>query len=213
MNNTTILNSTNSAITVTNKESVMTKVSFLKPTFYLFFLLSLILGLIYPLGMKVVSQVLLPEKANASLYYDSNGKIIGSELIGQKFDSPKYLWGRPSASGYDAKSSGGSNFGPLNPELVKNVQENVDALKSSHPNNNNPIPLDLVTASASGLDPHISPEAAAWQVGRIARERGVSQTIVQQIIQNHTTFPIIGLLGDPTVNVLGVNLELDAMIK
>ena len=184
-----------------------------KPALLLFVLLSLILGLLYPLGITAVSQMVMPAQANGSLYKDSQGKVVGSSLIGQNFDDPKYLWGRPSAAKYDAKASTGSNLGPLNPELAKNVQAAVDKLKTSDPTNSAPIPLDLVTASASGLDPHISPAAATWQVGRIAKQRGITAQAVQELIDKNTQAPQFGVLGDPVVNVLAVNVALDKMAK
>lgn len=184
-----------------------------KPALLLFVLLGLILGLLYPLGITAVSQMVMPAQANGSLYKDSQGKVVGSSLIGQNFDDPKYLWGRPSAAKYDAKASTGSNLGPLNPELAKNVQAAVDKLKTSDPTNSAPIPLDLVTASASGLDPHISPAAAKWQVGRIAKQRGITAQAVQELIDKNTQAPQFGVLGEPVVNVLAVNVALDKMAK
>ena len=184
-----------------------------KPALLLFVLLGLILGLLYPLGITAVSQMVMPAQANGSLYKDSQGKVVGSSLIGQNFDDPKYLWGRPSAAKYDAKASTGSNLGPLNPELAKNVQAAVDKLKTSDPTNSAPIPLDLVTASASGLDPHISPAAAKWQVGRIAKQRGLTAQAVQELIDKNTQAPQFGVLGESVVNVLAVNVALDKMAK
>ncbi len=183
--------------------------SILKPALLLFILLAVILGLVYPLAVTAVSQVVMPHQANGSLINNSQGRVVGSSLIGQKFDDPNYLWGRPSAANYDAKASTGSNLGPLNPELANHVQTAVDTLKASDPSNQVAIPLDLVTTSASGLDPHISPAAAAWQVNRIAKQRGISPQQVKQVIDKHTRQ--FGLLGEPVVNVLAVNMALDKL--
>lgn len=194
-----------------NNQSTM-QFAMLKPALLLFIILSMILGVLYPLGMTAVSQLMMPTQANGSLYKDSQGKTMGSRLIGQNFDDPKYLWGRPSAAKYDAKASTGSNLGP-NPELAKNVQAAVSKLKASDPTNTAPIPLDLVTASASGLDPHISPAAAEWQVGRIAKQRGISVDAIKKTISDNTQAPLFGVLGEPVVNVLAVNVALDKLAK
>ena len=184
----------------------------LKPAILLFILLSIILGLCYPLLMTGVGQVAMPNQANGSLI-EKEGQLIGSALIGQKFDQPQYLWTRPSAAGkgYDATQSSGSNLGPLNPELATSVEEQVQKLKAADPQNKAPIPLDLVTMSGSGLDPHISPAAAQWQANRVARVRGISVEQVQKAIDDNTNSKQFNVFGEPHVNVLAVNLALDEM--
>ena len=183
-----------------------------KPALSLFIALALILGLCYPLLMTGVAQVTMADKANGSLV-EQNGSLVGSALIGQRFDQPEYLWTRPSAAGdgYDAAHSSGSNLGPLNPELVTGVEAQVQRLKAADPQNTAPIPLDLVTMSGSGLDPHLSPAAAEWQVSRVARIRGISAEQVQTAIDEHTEARQFNLFGEPRVNVLAVNLALDEM--
>ena len=162
--------------------------------------------------MTGIAQVTMADKANGSLI-EHNGSLVGSALIGQRFDQPEYLWTRPSAAGdgYDAAQSSGSNLGPLNPELVTAVDAQVQRLKAADPQNTAPIPLDLVTMSGSGLDPHISPAAAEWQVSRVARIRGISAEQVQTAIDEHTEARQFNLFGEPRVNVLAVNLALDEM--
>lgn len=192
--------------------NVATHMPMLKPAILLFIVLSIILGLGYPLLMTGVAQVTMPNQANGSLI-EKDGTLVGSTLIGQKFDQPQYLWTRPSAAGdgYDAAQSSGSNIGPLNPELVTNVEAQVQRLKASDPQNQTPIPMDLVTMSGSGLDPHISPAAAQWQVNRVARVRGISAEQVQKAINANTEGRQFGAFGEPRVNVLGVNLALDGI--
>lgn len=187
-----------------------THMPMLKPALSLFVILALILGLGYPLLMTGVAQVTMSDKANGSLI-EYNGQLVGSSLIGQRFDQPEYLWTRPSAAGdgYDATQSSGSNLGPLNPDLATSVETQVQRLKAVDPENTAPIPLDLVTMSGSGLDPHISLAAAQWQVNRVARERGISTAQVQQTIDNNTEDRQFGVFGEPRVNVLAVNLALD----
>lgn len=184
----------------------------LKPAILLFILLSIILGLCYPLLMTGVGQVAMPNQANGSLI-EKEGQLVGSALIGQPFDQPQYLWTRPSAAGdgYDATQSSGSNLGPLNPELASNVEAQVQKLKAADPQNKAPIPLDLVTMSGSGLDPHISPAAAKWQANRVARVRGISVEQVQKAIDDNTDSKQFNILGEPRVNVLAVNLALDSI--
>lgn len=184
----------------------------LKPAILLFMLLSIILGLCYPLLMTGVGQVAMPNQANGSLI-EKEGQLVGSALIGQPFDQPQYLWTRPSAAGdgYDATQSSGSNLGPLNPELASNVEAQVQKLKAADPQNKAPIPLDLVTMSGSGLDPHISPAAAQWQANRVARVRGISVEQVQKAIDDNTDSKQFNILGEPRVNVLAVNLALDSI--
>lgn len=184
----------------------------LKPAILLFILLSIILGLCYPLLMTGVGQVAMPNQANGSLI-EKEGQLVGSALIGQPFDQPQYLWTRPSAAGkgYDATQSSGSNLGPLNPELASSVEAQVQKLKAADPQNKAPIPLDLVTMSGSGLDPHISPAAAQWQANRVARVRGISVEQVQKAIDDNTDSKQFNILGEPRVNVLAVNLALDSI--
>ena len=173
--------------------------------------LTALTGLLYPFAITGLAQLLFPKQANGSLIY-KDGKTVGSSLIGQPFDDPKYFWSRPSATGpvpYNGAASSGSNLGPTNPALFKAVQDRVNALRKADPDNTQPIPVDLVTASASGLDPHISPAAAAYQAGRVAKVRGISLATVQELIQKHTQGRFLGLLGEPGVNVLELNLDLD----
>ena len=174
-------------------------------------IVTLIFGLFYPLAFTGLAQVLFPKQANGSLIY-KDGKPIGSHLIGQPFDDPKYFWSRLSATSpvpYNAASSSGSNLGPTNPALLKAIQDRVDALHKADPDNKEPIPVDLATASGSGLDPHISPAAAQYQVKRIAKLRNIPESTVQDMIQRHTEGRWLGLIGEPAVNVLELNLELE----
>lgn len=189
-----------------------TSIPILRPALSLFAVLALILGLMYPLFMTGFGHLILPEQTQGSLIRQ-NDTVVGSMLIGQQFDQPQYLWGRPSAAGegYDATQSSGSNLGPLNPELAKNVQSQLQKLKAADPDNQLPVPIDLVTMSASGLDPHITPAAAAWQATRVAKARGLDDDQVQQIIEQHTEGRQFGFLGEPRVNVLAVNLALDEL--
>ena len=185
----------------------------LRPAIVLFLILTVITGLIYPLVVTGVAQVLFPQQANGSLIV-KNGQAVGSQLIGQPFDDPKYFWGRPSATGpfpYNAAASSGSNLGPSNPALTDAVKARMDALKTADPANTQPIPVDLVTSSASGLDPHISPAAAAYQVTRIAHARGLDESAVRQLVAQYTQGRDLGVLGEPRVNVLELNLALDAL--
>jgi potassium-transporting ATPase KdpC subunit len=184
----------------------------LKPAIIILALLTLITGVIYPLAVTVIAQVAFPAQANGSLIV-KDGQAIGSELIGQPFGDPKYFWGRLSATAqfpYNAASSSGSNLGPLNPALLGMIQGRINALKAADPNNTQPIPVDLVTASGSGLDPHISPAAAEYQVARVARARGLDEAVVRQLVAQHTQGRDLGVLGEPRVNVLELNLALDA---
>lgn len=174
--------------------------------------LSVLTGLLYPLVITGAAQVLFPGRANGSLIL-RDGKAVGSSLIGQNFDDPKYFWGRLSATTppYNASSSSGSNLGPLNPDLIKEVSGRVDALKAADKDNKELIPADLATSSGSGLDPNISPAAADYQAGRVAQARGLSKVDVAKLIAEHTTGRWLGILGEPVVNVLELNLALDAI--
>ena len=191
----------------------------LRPAFFMLLILTLITGVIYPLVVTGIAQVVFPSQANGSLIM-VGGKAVGSELIGQQFDDPKYFWGRISATGtfaYNAfnaenlTGSSGSNYGPLNPALMDMVQARIDALKAADPDNTLPIPVDLVTASGSGLDPHISIAAANYQVHRVAAARGLSEADVQALVDKYTEERQLGFLGEPTVNVLKLNLALDGV--
>jgi len=184
----------------------------LKPAFVMLLALTALTGVIYPLLVTGIAQGLFAKQANGSLI-ERDGKPVGSALIGQPFSDPKYFWGRPSATGpvpYNAAASSGSNQGPLNPALEDAVKARIAALKAADPGQTAPIPVDLVTASASGLDPHISPAAAAWQAPRIARMRGLSIDSVRGLVEKHTEGRQFGVLGETRVNVLQLNLALGA---
>jgi K+-transporting ATPase ATPase C chain len=183
----------------------------LRPALILLAVLTVVTGVIYPVIVTVIAQVVFPHQANGSLIV-KDGKVVGSALIGQPFDDPKYFWGRPSATTpfpYNAASSSGSNLSPTNPALVKSVQERVDALRAADPGNTAPVPVDLVTASGSGLDPHISPAAALYQVSRVAKARKLDPAVVRDLVERHTEGRQLGFLGEPRVNVLALNLALD----
>jgi len=183
----------------------------LRPALILLVVLTVVTGVIYPVVVTVIAQVVFPHQANGSLIV-KDGKVVGSALIGQPFDDPKYFWGRPSATTpfpYNAASSSGSNLSPTNPALVKSVQERVDALRAADPGNTAPVPVDLVTASGSGLDPHISPAAALYQVSRVAKARKLDPSVVRDLVERHTEGRQLGFLGEPRVNVLALNLDLD----
>ena len=174
--------------------------------------LTVVTGVVYPIVVTAIAQLVFPYQANGSLVTTRDGKVVGSALIGQAFDDPKYFWGRPSATSpfaYNAGASTGSNLSPTNPALIKSVQERVDALRAADPDNTAPVPVDLVTASGSGLDPHISPAAALYQVNRVARARKIPPDVVQALIERHTEGRQLGVLGEPRVNVLALNLALD----
>ncbi len=191
----------------------------LRPALVSLGLFTLLTGFLYPLVVTGLAQVLFPGRANGSLIVQ-NGQPVGSALIGQPFDDPKYFWGRLSATSpapYTAfnadkqTGSSGSNYGPLNPALQEAVQARIKALRDADPANTAPIPVDLVTASGSGLDPHMSPAAAAYQVRRVAQARGLSEEAIRRVVAQHTDGRILGLLGEPRVNVLEVNLALDQL--
>jgi K+-transporting ATPase ATPase C chain len=185
-------------------------ISQLRPAFFMLLIFTVITGVIYPLAVTGIAQVAFPKQANGSLIV-IDGKTYGSELIGQQFDDPKYFWGRFSAAGYNAAASSGSNYGPLNPALMEMVQARVDALKAADPDNTAPIPVDLVTASASGLDPHISVGAALYQVPRVAQARGLTDEEVKAVVDKYTEGRQFGFLGEPRVNILLLNLALDGL--
>lgn len=185
----------------------------LRPTLVLFVLLTLITGVAYPLVVTGIAKTLFPEQAAGSLI-TRDGKTVGSSLIGQNFSDPKHFWGRPSATGpmpYNGAASSGSNSGPLNPALIDAVKGRVEALRAADPANTAVVPVDLVTASASGLDPHISPAAARYQVARVARARGLAPEKVLGLVDAQTEKPLFGLIGEPQVNVLRLNIALEAL--
>lgn len=183
----------------------------LRPAILIFIVLSIITGVAYPLVVTGIAKVTFPGQAAGSLIL-KDGKAVGSELIGQNFAGPKYFWGRPSATSpyaYNATASGGSNQGPLNPALVDAAKGRIDALRAADPGNTKPVPADLVTASGSGLDPHISPEAANYQASRVAKARGWPIEKVSALIEQYTEDRQWGLFGEPRVNILKLNLALD----
>jgi K+-transporting ATPase ATPase C chain len=186
----------------------------LKPSLILFLLLTVITGIVYPLVVTGVGQAAFHSQANGSVI-ESNGHAVGSKLIGQSFSSPKYFWGRPSATSpqpYNSEASSGSNQGPTNPALADAVKQRVAALHEADPSNTLPIPVDLVTASGSGLDPQISPAAAEYQVARVAKARNVDAAKIRTLVEQATEGRTFGFLGEPRVNVLELNLALDSQL-
>lgn len=184
----------------------------LRPALVTFAVLTALTGIAYPLVVTGIGQAAFPEQASGSLIL-RDGQPVGSSLIGQNFSDPKYIWGRPSATGpypNNATASSGSNQGPLNPALADAVKGRIEALRAADPGNTAPVPIDLVTASASGLDPHISVAAATFQAARVAKARSLPAAQVQQLIEKHTEGRLFGFLGEPRINVLQVNLALDA---
>lgn len=185
----------------------------LRAALVIFLALSVLVGLLYPLATTGVARLLWPFQAGGSLL-EQDGRVVGSALIGQSFTDPRYFWGRPSATApmpYNAAASGGSNLGPANPALAQAVRARIAALRAADPGNPAPIPVDLATASGSGLDPHISPAAAGYQAARVARARGLPTATVEQLIARHTERPVPDILGEPVVNVLALNLALDRL--
>lgn len=183
----------------------------LKTATVLYLALTVLTGVLYPLAVTAIAQVAMPARANGSLIA-RDGRTVGSALIGQSFNSPGYFWSRPSATGpmpYNAAASSGANLGPTNPALEAAVSERIAALRAADPGNLAPVPVDLVTASGSGLDPHVSPAAAAFQVARVARARGMDPALLRALVAEHTEGRTFGLLGERRVNVLTLNLALD----
>ena len=187
----------------------------LRPALVLFLALSVLTGLLYPLAVTGIAQLAFPASANGSLIVQ-DGKVAGSELIGQAFSDPKHFWSRPSATApmpYNAANSAGSNQGPLNPALADAVKARIAALRAVDPGNTAPVPVDLVTASASGLDPHISRAAADYQVARVARARGLPEADVRALVEHHSEQPLLGFIGEARVQVLRLNLALDSRAR
>lgn len=183
----------------------------LKQAFLLLLVFSVLTGVLYPLAITGIAQLVFPHQANGSLIC-RDGHAVGSSLVGQSFTDPKHFWSRPSATSpmpYNAESSGGSNLGPMNPDLTTAVEERIAALRKIDPDNTAAVPVDLVTSSASGLDPHISPAAAEYQVARVAKARRMDEEAVRQLVVKHTEGRTLGLLGEPCVNVVELNLDLD----
>lgn len=189
------------------------KTPILRPALLIFILLSVITGIVYPFAVTGVARAVFPVQAAGSLV-QRDGQVVGSALIGQNFSDPKNFWGRPSATApmpYNAAASSGANQGPLNPVLADAVKARIEALRAADPGNDAPVPADLVTASSSGLDPHISPAAALYQVPRIAKARGLPPQALEQLVRMHSARPWLGVLGEPRVNVLALNLALQQL--
>ncbi|HTX90478.1 MAG TPA: potassium-transporting ATPase subunit KdpC [Anaerolineales bacterium] len=187
----------------------------IRPALMALLIFTILTGLVYPLVVTGIAQLVFPRQANGSLIV-VNGKTVGSTLIGQQFDDPKYFWGRLSATGpypYNAAASSGSNLGPTNPALLDEVNARIAALKAADPSNTQPIPVDLVTSSGSGLDPDISVAAALYQIPRVARLRGLSESALRTLVNQYTQGRTFGFLGEPRLNVLELNLALDGMKK
>ncbi len=188
------------------------------PAIALLIALTVVTGFVYPVVVTAIAQVAFPSQANGSFITTADGRTIGSSLIGQAFSEPKYFASRPSAAGvtdanpggYDGSASAGSNLGPTNQKLIERITAQVDALRAA--NGDKPIPVDLVTTSASGLDPNISPAAADYQVARVAKARGISEADVRAAVARHTEDPFLGFLGQARVNVLMLNLDLDGLL-
>jgi len=183
----------------------------IRPAVMMMVVMTVLTGVVYPLVVTGVAQVVFPDQANGSLILE-DGKPVASSLIGQGFDDPKYFWSRPSATGpyaYNASASSGSNLGPIESNLTNAFQARIDTLKQAYPGNEKPIPVDLITASASGLDPHISPAAGEYQVSRVAKARGMDESAVRELLGKHTENRTLGLLGEQRVNVVTLNLALD----
>ncbi|WP_027212603.1 potassium-transporting ATPase subunit KdpC [Burkholderia sp. WSM2232] len=183
----------------------------LRPLIVIFAVLSAVTGLAYPALVTALGQTLMHDEANGSLI-EHDGKVVGSKLIGQQFDAPQYFWGRLSATSpmpYNAQASGGSNLGPTNPALLDEMKGRIDALKAAGTDLSKPVPVDLVTSSGSGLDPEISPAAAAYQIARVAKARGLATNDVEALVERYTSGRQFGVLGEPRVNVLQLNLALD----
>lgn len=186
----------------------------IKASLVIFALLAVITGILYPLLVTAAAQGLFPWQANGSLITGANGRAAGSALIGQPFSDPKYFWGRLSATAgqpYNASTSGASNYSVLNDALLQQARQRTAALHAADPGNSLPIPVDLVTASASGLDPHISPAAAEYQIARVAHARGLSEVQVRMLVQQQIERPFLNLIGEPRVNVLRLNFALDLL--
>ncbi len=185
-------------------------VTSLRPALLLLALFTLITGVVYPVALTAAAQVVFPHQANGSMIRRGD-QVVGSELVGQTFAEPGHFWGRPSAVGYDATTSGGTNRGVLHPDQATDVAARIEALRAADPGNVAPVPVDLVTASGSGLDPHISPAAAYYQAPRVARARGLAEADVRALVEAHVEGRTLGFLGEPRVNVLRLNLALDAL--
>jgi len=184
----------------------------LRQTVLMFAVLTALTGVVYPVLVTVVAQVMFPQRANGSLI-ERDGHVVGSALIGQQFDNPRYFWSRPSATSpvYNAAASTGSNLGPTNPAQLQAVSDRTKALRAANPSQSGDVPIDLVTASGSGLDPHISLAAAEYQVERVAGARALGAEQVRELVKKHMQGRSLGVLGEPRVNVLALNLELDAL--